>query len=199
MPFLELKDGVVSPTPEGEMLSVVKSLSDSDKTKTKTYFHDALLYVFYVYKKDGVYADSFETYRKKIVITRHLPNRTIDDFENNKRVQALIAEYNERQYTKLERFYYQIEKDMESLLTQISTIPYQKSVKAQLPYKDDEGNETKIAGVITIDNYEEKAKAIMMAEKLIDYADKLKTKIIKEKAQSGRHNNVRLFDKATLR
>ena len=196
MPFLELKDGVVRPTEEGSLLPPVQRLYNSDKTEGKKFFHDCLMYIFLVYNQNGVYKDSFEGYKKKMVIERHLPKRKIEDFEDNLRVVAVIEEYLDRQMTKTERFLYQLEKDMESLLTRISTIPYTKVVKAKIPYIDADGESTMIPAEVEIDNSKEKEDAIKLGERMLDYEEKLRNKVLKERVESkktGKHQ--RLFDR----
>lgn len=200
MPFLELKDGVVSPTEEGKLLPPVQRLYNSDKTEGKKFFHDCLMYIFFVYNQSGVYKDSFEGYKKTMVIERHLPKRKADDFEGNSRVVDVIKEYLERQLTKTERFLYQLEKDMESLLTRISNVPYTKTVKAKVPYTDPEGEQTLIEAKVEIDNAKEKEDAIRLGERMIDYADKLRSKVLKEKVDKKKSGDqIRLFDKAAGR
>ena len=196
MAFLELKDGVVRPTEEGSLLPPVQRLYNSDKTEGKKFFHDCLMYVFFVYNQNGVYKDSFEGYKKKMVIERHLPKRKIEDFEENTRVVAVIQEYLDRQMSKTERFLYQLEKDMESLLTRVSTIPYTKVVKAKIPYVDADGETTMIPAEVEIDNSKEKEDAIKLGERMLDYEEKLRNKVMKEnvdKKKAGK--TLRLFDK----
>jgi hypothetical protein len=131
-----------------------------------------------------------------MVIERHLPKRKIEDFEDNLRVVAVIEEYLDRQMTKTERFLYQLEKDMESLLTRISTIPYTKVVKAKIPYIDADGESTMIPAEVEIDNSKEKEDAIKLGERMLDYEEKLRNKVLKERVESkktGKHQ--RLFDR----
>lgn len=198
MPFLELKEGLVVPTEEGRLLPCVVRLYSSDKTEGKRYFNDCLMYIFFVYNQSGVYKDTFEDYRKKIVLERHLQRRKVEDFEGNVRVLEVINEYLERQLTKTERFLYQLEKDMDSLLVRISKIPYTKVVKAKIPYRTVDGDETMVTAEVEIDNSKEKEDAIRLGERMIDYADKLRAKVYKEKSESKKGSIYgRLFDKNT--
>lgn len=195
MPFLELKDGVVSPTEEGMELPAIKKLYNSDKTEGKRFFKDCLFYIFFVYNQSGVYKDRFENYRKKMVIERHLPKRKIEDFEGNLRVHDVISEYLNRQMTKTERFLYLLEKDMDELLKRITNIPYTKTVKAKIPYINTDGDTIMVSSEVEIDNSAEKENAIKLAERMIDYADKLKSKIKKEGVEEKKNTGHRIFDK----
>lgn len=195
MPFLEMKDGVVSPTEEGNIIPAVQRLYNSDKTEGKKFFKDCLLYVFLVYNQEGVYKDRFENFRKKMVIERHLPKRNVGDFENNLRVVDLINEYLDRQMTKTERFLYQLEKDMEGLLNRVSNVPYTKIVKAKIPHVNGDGETTMIPADVEIDNSAEKENAIKLGERMIDYGEKLRNKILKEKVDEKKSLGQRLFDK----
>lgn len=195
MPFLYIQDGVVSATEEGMELPQVKAVYSSDKTQGKKFFNDVLRYVFFVYKKDGLYQDLFLSYRKKLAIERHLPGRDIEDFETNRRVLDLIAEYQERQLSKAERFLFQLELDMEALLKRITEIPYTKRVKVNVPVTGQDGEQQTVSTMVDMENYDEKAKAIMLADKMIDYQDKLRAKVIKEKVLDRTGAQTRLFDK----
>lgn len=195
MPFLYIEDGVVKITQEGMVLPQTQEVYSADRSTTKRFFNDVIRYVFFVYKKDGVYQDLFLNYRRKLVLERHLPDRKEEDFEKNIRVINFINEYQQRQLTKAERLLFQLELDMELLLKKITEIPYTKKVKVSVPVMDGDGNETKVSTVVDMENYEEKAKAIMLADKMIDYQDKLRSKIIKEKSVERGVGQMRLFDK----
>lgn len=192
--FLYIEDGIVKVTEEGMDLPVVRDLYNADKTKTKKFFMDSLKYTYYVYKKNGVYDGIFEGYRKKMVVERHLPGREIQHFEDNKRVRALITEFQNLQLTKIERFYYQLEKDIEQLIERIHSIPYTRKVKARIPVEQD-GETTYVEQMVEMENYKEKTEAIMTAEKLIDYEGKLRDKILKDKTSKKKKSSQRLFDK----
>jgi hypothetical protein len=195
MPFLYLKDGEVHPTEEGLMIPQVKAVYSSDKTEGKRFYKDVLMYVFYVYNQSGIYKDMFEDYRRKTVIERHLPKRSAEELEANSKVANLIKEYLDRQMTKTERLYYQLEKDMESLLKRVSSIPYTRTVKTKVKWVNDDQEEVLLPVDIEMDNSEEKYKAMKLAETLIDYGEKLKNKISKEKIEIKKNNHGRLFDK----
>ncbi len=194
MSFLYIEEGVVKVTEEGMALPAIDALYRTDKTDRKRYFNDCMKYVFFVYKKDGVYKDMMLTHRRKIVINRHFEKRKEDEFENNLKVQGVIEEYMQRQHTKMERFYYKLENDIEKLLERIHDIPYTKKVKAKVPFEKD-GEVTMVQAEIEIENYEEKSKAMMLADKLVDYEEKLRGKILKEKIEIKKKDSTRLFDK----
>lgn len=198
MSFLYIENGVVGITEEGMALPAVQDVYNSDRTTTKKFFNDVIRYVFFVYKKDGVYQDLFLGYRKKLTLERHLPDRKEDDFEKNIRVINFISEYQQRQLSKAERFLFQLEIDMEALLKRITEIPYTKKVKVNIPVVDQNGAEQRVSTVIDMENYDEKAKAIMLADKLIDYQDKLRNKIFKEKVDTKVGGQMRMFDKKTV-
>ncbi len=194
MSFLYIEEGIVRATEEGMAIPVVNTLFKSDKTEKKKYFYDCLKYIFFTYKKDGVYKDMMLQHRKKMVINRHFESRKENDFESNVRVQSVIEEYMQRQHTKMERFYYKLELDIEKLLERIHDIPYVKKVKAKVPYEKDR-EEIFVMAEIEIENYDEKSKAMMLADKLVDYEEKLRSKILKEKTQNKKKDQTRLFDK----
>lgn len=196
MSFLFIENGEVKPTEEGNLIPQVRAVYNADKTDGKQFYKDVLMYVFFVYNKDGVYKDSFDTYRKTMVIERHLPKRNADDLENNKRVRDLIDEYLDRQMTKNERLLYRLEIDIEKLLERISTIPYSKTVTLKIPYTNEDGETTYVPTKVEIDNSEEKAKTIKIAEGMIDYSEKLRQKILKDKTDKKKKGaNIRLFDR----
>jgi len=198
MSFLYLKDGMVYPTEEGQMIPQVKALYNSDKTDGKKFYREVLLYIFYVYNQSGIYKDMFEDYRKKMVIDRYLPSRDFIELEKNPRVADLIREYLDRQMTKTQRLYYQLEKDMESLLKRVSSIPYIREVRTKVKWVNPDHEEVYLPVEIEIDNSEEKFKAIKLADTLVDYGEKLKNKIIRESTEAKKSNQARLFDKKNI-
>ncbi len=196
MSFIIFQDGVASPTEEGKEIPQVKEVYNADKTLGKKFFHDVLKYIYLVYKREGVYSTFFENERIRLVLDRHFEKRKVEDFEDSKKVRALILEYQNNQFTKMERFYYQLEKDIEMLMERISSIPYTKKVKIQVPLEQN-GETTLVETIVEMENFEEKSKAIMSAERLVDYEQKLKDKIFREK-KTMKKENTRLFDRKNV-
>ena len=199
MSFLSLDNGIVVCSEEGMTIPVVMLLYNTDKSKEKKFFRDSICYLYWVYNREGLYKDLFEGARKDLVMMRYLSGYKLIDFDGNNRVQAVKDEYLERQMTKHERFLYRLENDMEGLLNRITSIPYIKNIKTKVPHVLDNGDEIMVKVSLEIDNSKEKQEAIKLADTMIDYAEKLRNKILKEKIDKRTGGTLqRLFENKDL-
>lgn len=193
MSFLVLNNGKVEFTEEGKTLPAVIELYNSDKRVNKKFVDDSATYIFYVYKNDGVYENKLPQARRQMVIEKHLPERTIKDFENNRIVKSLIALYIELEYTPVEQLYLGLKRDIEDLLKRVGNIEYEKKILVEWDSEVEGGETRHFKEWVTMDNSAEKEKAMNLATKLIDFDEKLKAKIYKEKKEK-RQSGVALFD-----
>jgi hypothetical protein len=196
MSFLVLNNGKVEFTEEGKTLPVVIELYNSDKRVNKKFVDDTATYIFYVYKNDGVYENKLPQARRQMVIEKHLPERTIKDFENNRIVKSLIALYIELQYTPVEQLYLGLKRDIEDLLKRVGNIEYEKEIMVEFDADvvvENENTTKHFKQRVMMDNSVEKDKAMALATKLIDFDEKLKAKIYKEKKEK-RQSGIALFD-----
>jgi hypothetical protein len=190
MSFIELKNGEIEVTEEGKTLPEIKELYAADRTSShKRWYKDALTFLYYVYKRDGIYANLFPSERKERVIQRYMPGRSIKDFENNKAFVKVRDLYMDLQFTTVERMILKVDDDMEMLLKKISEVPLTKRVKVKIKIDDDGRTEERF---IDMDNSEEKFKVMQIAEKLIEYQAKLREKIVRDERKKKTHK--RLFD-----
>ena len=193
MSFLELKNGKVEFTEEGKTLPSVIELYNSDKRIIKKFVDDTATYIFYSYKNGGVYENKLPNARKQMVIDKHLPERTIKDFENNRIVKSIIALFIELEYTPVEQLYLGLKRDIEDLLKRVSNIEYEKNILVEWDSEVDGGETRHFKQWVLMDNSAEKEKAMTLATKLIDFDEKLKAKIYKEKKEK-RQTGIALFD-----
>ena len=196
MSFLILNNGKVEFTEEGKTLPPVIELNNRDKHLDKKFFDDTATYIFYVYKKEGVYSNKLPQTRKQFVIDKHLSLRKVTDFERNPTVKKIIDLYIELQFTPIEQLGEGLKRDIEDLLKRVNTIEYQKEVMVEFEAEVEvEGNKEvrTFKQKVMIDNSEEKEKAMAIALKLMDFEEKLTSKIFKEKKEKKR-SELRLFD-----
>lgn len=193
MSFLVLNNGKVEFTEEGKTLPAVIELYNSDKRVNKKFVDDSATYIFYVYKNGGVYENKLPQARKQMVIEKHLPERSIKDFENNRIVKSLIALYVELEYTPVEQLYLGLKRDIEDLLKRVGNIEYEKKVLVEWDSETSIGEVKHFKEWVLMDNSAEKEKAMNLATKLIDFDEKLKAKIYKEKKDKRKNTNA-LFD-----
>jgi len=196
MSFIVLNNGKAEFTKEGQTLPAVIELYNSDKHVIKKLVDDTATYIFYVYKNDGVYENKLPQARRQMVIEKHLLERSIKDFENNRIIKSIINLYIELQYTPVEQLYLGLKRDIEDLLKRVGNIEYEKEVMVEFEAEVVVNNEKEVKHFkqrIMMDNSSEKEKAMSLATKLIDFDEKLKAKIYKEKKEK-RHSGTALFD-----
>jgi hypothetical protein len=196
MSFLVLNNGKVEFTEEGKTLPAVIELNNRDKHQDKRFFDDTATYIFYVYKKEGVYTNKLPTAKRQYVIEKHLPNRKVSDFENNITVKKIIDLYIELQFTPVEQLGEGLKRDIEDLLKRVGNIEYEKEVMVEFDAEVIINNEKEVKHFrqkVVMDNSAEKDKAMATALKLMDFDEKLTVRIFKEKKDKKR-TGLALFD-----
>jgi len=193
MSFLTLNNGKVEFTEEGKTLPAVIELYNRDKHVNKRFVEDTATYIFYTYKREGVYQNKLPQSKKQYVINKHLPDRKVDDFEKNITVKALIDLYIELEFTPLEQLYEGLKRDIEDLLKRVSNIEYEKKILVEWDSEVEGGETRHFKQWVLMDNSAEKEKAMNLAIKLVDFDEKLKVKVYKENKEKRKSGST-LFD-----
>lgn len=180
-------------------------LRSQDKTRNKRIYKEKLLYLFFMYKRDGEYSERILSDRKRIVESRYLKELTAEEIEKDEAFIGVRQFYLEEQFTLMENTYFAVEEDIDNLIRHINSIPYNKKEKIKVnvivPKYDVEGLsedqvETKtIEKEVSVNNSEEKLKAMEGLQKILKWKQDLKEMIKKEKIESKRSNNFYMFDK----
>ena len=193
MSFLTLNNGKVEFTEEGKTLPAVIELYNRDKHVNKRFVEDTATYIFYTYKREGVYQNKLPQSKKQYVINKHLPDRKVDDFEKNITVKTLIDLYIELEFTPLEQLYEGLKRDIEDLLKRVSNIEYEKKILVEWDSEVEGGETRHFKQWVLMDNSAEKEKAMNLAIKLVDFDEKLKVKVYKENKEKRKSGST-LFD-----
>ena len=204
MSFLVLENDVVRVTDEGMNLTCVKELYSRDRHSGKPWFNACITYAYYMHKKGGVFNNMLPTNKATRICSEILKEAyKYEAFESDYYYKNMEREYINLQYSRNEQLYERIGKDIEGLMQRISEIPYTttKIHECVVEFPGPDGTMIKHTAKvpIEIDNSEEKAKAIKLAETLIDFEIKLKSKIVQEtKEKRKARSQDRLFEKEQL-
>ena len=155
--FFELVNGKVVVTEQGLMNVHVKELYDSDHTKGKEKFHRMASYAFFVYDKRSQYLNLSENDRKLLVGTDIIGNKNYwVDAESNEKFQALIAKMNNLQFTHKERLLEGCKRKIDDYISYFDNLK------------------------ISEKNHKDYREIIKGSEDLIDFYDKLESKVNQE-------------------
>jgi len=189
MAFLRLdgETGEVFVSDEGMLLSCIKGLLQKDKTKGRTYYNNALKYIYHTYKKDHDLSFLSFNSRRQRVVNDYVPGYSSDKFENDLVVVAVIKEFQQQQYTPNELFYESIKNDFDEMRDYIKEIPLKKKIKIEEVFEvpvEHEGQtyikEVAVKKDIFIDNSKEKFDALKRAAELIDLSNTIQQKVKEE-------------------
>ena len=189
MALLRLNEntGEVYVSDEGKLLSCLKDLYKKDKTKLKTYYNNAIKYIYHTYKKEHDLSFLSFNQRKQRVINEYVQGYLSEKFENDNYVQEVIKEFKLQQFTPNELFYESIKNDFDEMRDYIKEIPLRKKIKLEEVVEvtvEHEGQsyikEAQIKKDIFIDNSKEKFEALRRAAELIDLSNVIQEKIKNE-------------------
>lgn len=192
MPFVELNNDKVIWTEEGLVQKEVRELQTISCSIDDEFFNDVATYIYWAYKKDGLYDSELPNIKKDTVCRRHFNNRKWEDFEDIQQVRDIIKLYINLSYTVTEKMYIKLKKDIDDLFIHLSDIPLIKKLKVKVPITGEDGEITNIEKIVEFSNFEEKSKAMKQANDIIAYEESLKLKIFKE--SKDKIKSKRIFD-----
>jgi len=197
--YLELINGEVQITEEGKQLTVYKELDSNDRHTGKPWVKACITFAFWMHKKNGPFSNMLPQQRAERVCNEILQGKYKPvQFEVNYEYGRFAKDYITSQYSMTEQLHESIKKDIEELLSRIKEIPFTKKqrIKATVKIPDPDGViiDRQVDTVIDIDNSEEKYKAIALAEKLVDYEQKIRQKIMAETKEKRRSSSKRIFE-----
>lgn len=196
--FLSYKNGGVFVEESAMSIPEVAKLYRTDNTKNKAFFEDCMTYLFFMYKRKGIYAGRLPRQAQDIIEKTHLKKTKAKEIEDDPNFKEVKKAYLDAQLTLTENFYEKVREDMQGLLNYISEIPYSKTAHidttVEVPGPDNIPTRFPVKAKVQIDNSKEKADAIALCERLINLEEKLSTRISKEEQDKKITDSKALFD-----
>lgn len=192
--IFSFEDGKVKVLPEAMSIPEVKAVYKLDKTQDKLQFGQYMTYIFYVYRASGIYENLFMTERKKKTSISQLGKGEDywEQIENKPEIKNLIEWYTTNSQSKEEQLLFELDIDIEMYLNYLKKIPYTKQQEVKT-----KGPKGKITSTfVTVDNSDEKMKAIKNSRDLVSYRKELK-KLVKDTSQkkkTGKTFRTRQFE-----
>jgi hypothetical protein len=192
--IFSFEDGKVTVLPEAMNIPEVKSVYKLDKMVGKEHFHQWMTYIFYVYRPGGIYESLFMSVRKRTVSVAQLGKgeEYWQEIEAKLEIQKLIEWYTNNSMSKEEQLLYELDIDIDMYLNYLKKISYTK--QQEVKTKGPKGKI--ITSFITVDNSDEKMKAIKNSRDLVSYRKELK-KLVREtgqKKKAGKTFRTRQFE-----
>lgn len=204
--FIEIKEGKAVVNEQGMALALVKKVYARDKVKGKTIFETWMRFMYYSYSKDSIYRNYLPNEREHKVIEALFPDKSVSYFKTLPGMKELIDFYIESTYTFKELLYRRLLIDVESMMDRLSKVELTKTVRIKQARditffskteKKEVTENINIDTRITIDNSEEKLKAMDILDKLLKRELILK-KALKEEAIESELEKAkaqRMFDR----
>ncbi len=203
--FISIKDGKAIVSQDGLALPLVRKVYSRDKVKGKASFETWMRFIYYSYNKESIYRNYLPKEREKKVIEALFPDRSISYFKNIPGMKALIEFYIESTYTFKELLYRRLLNDVEQMMDRLSKVELSKTVRLKQSRditffsKVEKKEVTETIDIdmrISVDNSEEKIKAMDTLDKLLKREVILK-KALKEEsieAELAKAKAQRMFD-----
>jgi hypothetical protein len=204
--FITISDGKAVVNEEGMALPFVLKVYKSDKTHNKAKFELLMRFVYHAYSKDSIYRNYLPKEREQKVVETLFPDKKLKYFKESPGMSILIKEYISMTYTFKELLYRRLLIDIEQMMDRLSKIELTKTARVKGRreidiYVDEIGKSIKkevdLDVRISIDNSEEKIKAMDILDKLLKREAMLKKALQEEKieAQMKKQSEQRMFDK----
>lgn len=209
MAFLTLnKNGEIEVSNEGLQLPCMIKLRKKDKTKTKSYYTRALLFIYHVYiKKHDLSFLSFRA-RKERVKELYLNGYDISRFDADIIVKDVVKEFKFQQYTTNELAYESIKEDFVELKNHISKIPYEinkaisQTITVEFPYGKDgaiQKQEIPIKTVVKVDNSKIRYEAMAQLKQLLILERDIRELISEEEISRKKKNYESMIDQGMFK
>jgi len=204
--FIEIKDGKAVVSEQGMGIPIVKKVYNRDKSSGKISFEKWMRFVFHSYDKNSIYKNYLPQEREKKVVENLFPDKKVNYFKTIPGMLALIEFYIESSYSFKELLYRRLLKDVEEMmdrlskieLTRVTRVKGRRDVTFFSKTEKKEVTETIDIDVrLSIDNSEEKIKAMDILDKLLKREITLKKALMEEQIQEDlkKQSANRLFDK----
>lgn len=183
--FIEIKDGKAVVSQDGLAIPLVKRVYARDKVKGKASFEMWMRFIYYAYNKESIYRNYLPKEREQKVVEALFPDKSVTYFKSLAGMKALIDFYIESTYTFKELLYRRLLHDVEEMMDKLSKIELTKTVRLKRDIdvtffskteKKEVTENIKVDMRISVDNSEEKIKAMDTLDKL------LKREVILKKA-----------------
>lgn len=196
------KTGIIEVLPEAMAFDKVKAVYNADKTSDKKDFQKIITWIYHVYKSEHPLENLFPSERKKRVIVEFFGGEDVSDFEKSKKVQDMITLYKKDSMLPSERFYQNLQQDMEDIQEHLQSIKMTKiindEIKITVEYVNDKGEivetEARAKHPVVVDNSKEKLDVIKRADDLLQLEEKFRLRMKKERQK--KENRGYLFDNA---
>lgn len=190
MSFLYIENGEIKITEEGLSHPIVHEYYKSDKTKKKGSFKVWITYLFYVYKKDGLYKDKLMTDKKRLTCKHHI-GKPIDYYKRldnvlDRFIEVYIAS---QRIDPIEEFLTKVYKDMDEYINHLLNIKYTITLES---IKNVNGEA--ITEKIEKDNSEEKVKAYKAVTDILKTKEAIEKKVKSTLRETKKKKINRLFD-----
>lgn len=199
MSFLTFTEsGEILLAKEAEDYDVVKKMK---KSTSKKGFEDFCKYVYHTYSLVHPLSSLLPEQRMRRVSTEYLSDAKYWEIEkSNKTASAFIDQFIQDSYSRNERFYFMLSKDMEHFRKYLSEIPFTKKQKiskeVDITFEYNGEDVTKgvfVSTIIEIDNSKEKIDALQKANNLLKLEKDLRKQIMEEKVEAKKSTG-RIFD-----
>ena len=203
--FITIKDGKAKFSEQGMNLPVVKKLYVKDKTSGKKSFDMWGRFIYYVHDKESIYRNYLPKEREKQVVDSMFPDKSVSYFKGIAGLQAVIDTYVEMGLTFKELLYQRLLSDVEAMLDKVSRIELTKTARVQGArdvtfyserLKEEITEKIDLNVRVTLDNSEEKIKAMDTLDKLLKREVILKNALREEQvaADLKKASDKRMFD-----
>jgi len=191
--FISLVEGKAVVNEQGMELAIVKKVYKADKSNHKVSFEKWMRFVYHVWHRDSIYRNYMPKEREKKVVTMVFPDKTVSYFKGISGMKDLIDVYIDMCYSFKEKIYIRLLNDIEVMMDKLSKIELTKTARVigekEVTWysKKTEKEETETIPLsvrVTIDNSEEKIKAMDVIDKLLKREAVLKEALKKEQIEN---------------
>ncbi len=204
--FINIKDGKAIVSSDGLALPLVKKVYSRDKVKGKASFETWMRFIYYAYNKESIYRNYLPKEREKKVVEALFPDKSVTYFKTLAGMSQLIEFYIESSYTFKELLYRRLLNDVEQMMDRLSKVELSKTVRLKQSRditffsKTEKKEVTETIDIdmrISVDNSEEKIKAMDTLDKLLKREVILKKALKEEQieAELSKARAQRMFDK----
>lgn len=200
--MLELVKGEVVPIDDCHLGdNPLNALYTNSRNKGKKFYHEAIRYAYYMYKKNGIYANLFPKERARVVSKTYFGDTDYyKKFELNTSFTAFKNYYTYIQYDATERTLLKTEEDIEKLLDHLNEIDYyiKRKVEVEIHIPVSKDSKETVSHLhtewVNISNFDEKKKALAAVKDILSVRKTLKDEIKSREVEKRNTDGMSLMD-----
>ena len=198
MSYIVSQDGKISITQEGMLVPSIQELYASDQGKKKTFFKEAIKYIYLFsdpYSPYINYVESDRLFNMRKEQFLYLDDNVFEELISNKHVVVALEDYKDKNYDLLLRSWEGVKIKVDNFLKHLNTLEMEIEITEKVVVDMEDGSKKPMKIKYKKSNHEEYWKALKTYNEVLKFVKAVEIDVSKEQKENKRGKSKRrLFE-----